>query len=277
VNEGWRLPDRISTEQGDIAAGVFGSGPPVVLVHGTPSWSYLWRRIVPVLARHYTVYVWDLLTYGDSMPAPDFVPSVEAHSRTLAALLQRWDLDSPILVGHDIGGAVVLRAHLVEGRQVRALALLDAAVLPPWVTPAARHMQEHRDAYATMPSHLFTEIIAAHLRTATLRPLTPDVTRAYLGRFTGRNGQQRWLRQVAHFDERDTGPVLDGLHRITVPVRVLWGAADQWLNPELGARLAAAIPAARFRAVTRAGHFLTEDQPAEVAHELLTFCRASNG
>ena len=62
----WRLEQRAATDFGEIAWDVLGDGPPVVLVHGTPSRSVLWRDVAPLLAERSTVYVFDLLGYGQS-------------------------------------------------------------------------------------------------------------------------------------------------------------------------------------------------------------------
>lgn len=272
ANHPWRLTDRVRTEDGLVAVHVLGSGPPIVLTHGTPSWSYLWRDIAGELATEHTVYLWDLLGYGDSEAEDGSPPSVALHARTLAALVKHWDLTNPVLVGHDIGGATVLRAHLLEGAPAARIALLDAAVLDSWVTPVAEHMRRHLDAYRTMPAGVFGELIAAHLRTATHAPLPAETTKAYLDRYAGAEGQRRWLTHVEHFDRRDTEPVQRRLTELTVPVRVLWGEHDQWLPVETGRRLAEAIPTATFTMVAAAGHFLTEDQPAEITRLLAEFC-----
>ena len=62
----WHLRERARLSGGVVAHDRLGSGPPVVLVHGTPSWSYLWRRVAPILAARFTVHLFDLLGYGDS-------------------------------------------------------------------------------------------------------------------------------------------------------------------------------------------------------------------
>lgn len=265
----WSLPDRVTTSTGTVATAVLGSGPPVVLTHGTPSWSYLWREIAPVLAEHHTVHLWDLPTYGDSEAAPDQQPSVALHARTLAELVAHWGLDAPALVGHDIGAATVLRAHLVHGVTASRIVLLDAAVLEPWVTPVAQHMQAHPEAYRSMPTALFGEVIAAHLHTTTHRPLPREAARAYLDRYAGEQGQQRYLDQVDGFTEDDTRDVVARLHEIAVPTAVLWGAEDRWLPVEHATRLAARLGDAPVTTIDDAGHFLTEDAPAEVAAALL--------
>jgi len=123
------LTRRAATSRGEIAWDVLGDGPPVVLVHGTPSRSLLWRNVAPTLAERFTVYVFDLLGFGQSERHEDQEVSVRVHGEVLAELAGAWGLDAPALIGHDIGGAAVLRAHLLEGTAARRIALVDAVVL----------------------------------------------------------------------------------------------------------------------------------------------------
>jgi pimeloyl-ACP methyl ester carboxylesterase len=267
----WKLDQRIQVSGGEVAAGVFGEGPPVVLVHGTPAWSYLWRGVVPLVAREHTVYVWDLLGFGDSRLSPDAEPSIARQARTLAELTEHWGLETPSLVGHDIGGGIVTRAHLIEQVPVRRLALLDAAVLGPWNTPFTEHQQRHADVYRTMPADIFGDLVAARFRTATHRPMPPDVAAAYVAPWSGPEGQQRWMDQVSAVSFEDTREVMGRLSEIAAPTLVLWGDQDQWLDPTTADRLAAAIPGARRETVPEAGHFAAEDNPRGVAEALLRF------
>jgi pimeloyl-ACP methyl ester carboxylesterase len=78
-------------------------------------------------------------------------------------------------------------------------------------------------------------------------------------------------RQVAQFDERYTREIEPRYDEIRTPTLVLWGEQDGWLAPELGQRLAEAIPGARHLRVTNGGHFLPEDQPRAVAEALASF------
>jgi pimeloyl-ACP methyl ester carboxylesterase len=257
----WALRDRVDLPTGTIAVDVLGAdrpGTPVVLTHGTPSWSYLWRRVAPALAEHRPVYLWDLPTYGDSTGTG---PSVAGHAATLAALVEHWGLAAPVLVGHDIGAATVLRAHLLHGTPASGLVLADAAVLPPWITGGTRHVQAHLDTYREMPPYLFEAVVATHLRTAVAGPLSEEAERAYLDRFAGRDGRRRYLDHVAGFDEDDTRDVVARLGEITVPTDVVWGEEDTWLPLATASAVRDAIPGARLHVVPGAGHFLTEDAP----------------
>ena len=103
------------TEGGKVAYGVFGEGPPVVLVHGTPSRSSLWRGVVGRLAGRHAVYVYDLVGFGESERYEGQDVSVAAQGRVLAELVEAWGLEGPAVAGHDIGGGIVLRATCWRG------------------------------------------------------------------------------------------------------------------------------------------------------------------
>lgn len=267
----WKLHQRVPVAAGEAATGVFGDGPPVVLVHGTPASSYLWRNAVPALAGRHTVYVWDLLGFGDSRIAPGATPSIAQQAGTLAELVDHWGLTAPALVGHDIGGGIVMRAHLLEGVPASHIALLDAAVLGPWNTPFTEHQQTYAEAYRTMPAQIFDDIVAARFHTAAHRPMSEEAAAAYRAPWAGPEGQQRWIDQVCAVSFEDTRAAVDRLGDVTVPTLVLWGAEDQWLPTATGDRLAAAIPGAERADIPGAGHFLAEDQPEETAKALVEF------
>jgi pimeloyl-ACP methyl ester carboxylesterase len=267
----WRLSRRATVDGEEIAWDRFGEGPPVVLVHGTPSWSFLWRNVVPPLADRFAVHVVDLVGYGDSPRRDGQDMSITAQGRALARLLEEWALDEPALVGHDIGGAAVLRAHLVEGRPVSRIVLLDAVAVNPWNTPTTMHIREHLAAYRTMPPHIYEEVVRAHLRTAVHRPMDDATLAAYLAPWQGEAGQAAYFRKIAQWTDDDVGAVERLLPTLRVQVRVVWGAEDGWLDRAVARRLCERIPGAELRLVPEAGHFAPEDAPDAVARELLDF------
>ena len=162
----WRLRQRVGLFGCEVGYAVFGDGPSVILVHGTPSRSYIWRNLAPKLANGFTVYVFDLLGFGESERREGLNVSIAAQARLFAELAESWGLEAPAVAVHDIGGGIVLRAHLVEGVKLSRIALVDAIILRPWITPTPRHVKAHLDVYRTMPTDSFEAIIAAHLRTA---------------------------------------------------------------------------------------------------------------
>jgi pimeloyl-ACP methyl ester carboxylesterase len=271
--QGWRLERRAEISQGDIAYDILGEGPPVLLVHGTPSWSYLWRNVAPALAGSFSVYIFDLPGYGDSFAPPEADLSLASHSTVLVELLEHWGLENPAVAGHDIGGGIVLRTHLIHRRAFERIALVDAVVLAPWITPTTRHIQEHLEAYRTMPPHIFEQIVATHLGTAVHRRFDAETLAAYLRPWQGEDGRAAYLQKVERFDETDTTEFEDLLGTIQVPVQIVWGEADAWLDPRFATRIRDLIPGAEVTSIPHAGHFVMEDAPAEVAQTLEDFFR----
>jgi pimeloyl-ACP methyl ester carboxylesterase len=104
---GWRLGKREATSMGEVAYEVFGQEPPVVLVHGTPTRSYLWRGVVPTLAKRNRIYVYDLVGFGESERRDGQDLSIAAQARLPRELVEAWGLEKPAAVGHDIGGGIV--------------------------------------------------------------------------------------------------------------------------------------------------------------------------
>jgi pimeloyl-ACP methyl ester carboxylesterase len=269
--ETWNLRRRITLPEGEIAYDVLGYGPPLILVHGTPSRSYIWRDVSFSLADRFSVYVFDLLGFGQSERREGLDISISGQSRVLAALIEAWALESPSVAGHDIGGAIALRAHLLEGVPFGCIALLDSAVLSPWITPTTRHVKAHLDVYGTMPARVFEAIVASHLRTATHRPLDQHAFATYLEGWRGESGQSLYLQKDAQLDERDTAEFEPLLPSIGVPVSIIWGEQDAWLDPALAERLHEIIPGSDLLVLPETGHFAMEDSPREVATALFDF------
>jgi len=257
--------ERARLSGGSVAWGREGDGPPIVLVHGTPSWSYAWREVARRLAERFTVYRWDLLGYGNSDQTEGQDVSIAAQARYLAELLDLWGIEPPVVAGHDIGGAIVLRAHLCEGRPFAGLTLVDAVVFNPWVTATTAHIRSHLDAYASMPAHVYEQVVRAHLRTAMAHAPPAEVMDAYLRPWLGPAGQRAYLRKLEQIDERQTAELEHRLGEVDVPSQVIWGEQDAWLSPALASRLAKAIPGASLHLVPGAGHFVMEDDPGAVA------------
>lgn len=91
----WVLDNEFLTPGGTVRWNVFGTGDPIVLVHGTPYSSYLWRDIAPALSRHRTVYVFDHLGYGVSEKHEGQDLSLAAQAQNFTRLLDHWGCPVP--------------------------------------------------------------------------------------------------------------------------------------------------------------------------------------
>lgn len=108
--------------------------PPVVCLHGIPTWSFLWRTVAPAIAAETgrRVVAPDLLGYGNSDMRDRFDRSIRAQEAMLTALLDQLDVETCALVAHDIGGGVALRNAAHEPDRVSKLVLSNAVCYDSW-------------------------------------------------------------------------------------------------------------------------------------------------
>ncbi|WP_162916952.1 alpha/beta fold hydrolase [Dongia deserti] len=259
------------SSQGRIRYDIHGEGAPVVLVHGTPSSSFVWEKVWPRLASRLQVITYDLAGYGASDKYEDQDVRLRAQAHVLAEFVAHLGLARPHLVGHDFGAATVLGAHLVERVGARSLTVIDGVTLNPWGTPYSLLVRANVAVFRALPAYVHEAMLAAHLRSAVSRVLDEAALLALLGPWTGEAGQAAYYRQVAQYDHDFTG-LLETLYpSITVPTQILWGAEDRWLAPETAKRLQSLIPDARLSYLPDAGHFAMLDTPNLVAEKIEAF------
>jgi pimeloyl-ACP methyl ester carboxylesterase len=267
----WEVPESFTFEGHTIRWGRIGAGPPLVLLHGTPFWSYEWHRIAPVLADRRTVYFHDMLGYGCSDMPIDADVSLNVQNRVFAALLRFWGIGKPDVVAHDFGGATALRAHLIDECDYRSLTLIDPVAVRPWGSPLVQHVKQHEAAFAGMPGYMHQAILPAYIRSALHRPITEEALAPYLKPWYGEDGQSAFYRQIAQMDEAYTDAVQGRYGELRCPVQVLWGEEDRWIPIERGRELASFLPEARFIPVAGSGHLMQEDAPEAIVAATLTF------
>jgi pimeloyl-ACP methyl ester carboxylesterase len=269
--EGWVLREEFSYSTGKIRYDVAGDGPPLVLVHGTPWSSYNWRHIIPALAQWWTVYFYDLLGYGQSEKYPSQDVSLGVQNKVLAALLDHWGLKSPFIIGHDFGGTTVLRAHLLENRDFRKIALLDPVALGPWGSPFFEHVKEHQPAFDGLPDYIHEAILLAYVRGASSQGMTSETLSEIIKPWLNQVGKSAFYRQIAQADQRFTDEIEAMYASITRPVLILWGEQDEWIPITKGRKLHHIIPSSEFHPISNAGHLVQEDAPAMVLSYLIKF------
>ncbi|WP_060883859.1 alpha/beta fold hydrolase [Streptomyces caniscabiei] len=252
---------------------------PVVLCHGTPFSSYVWRGMAQALADtgRYQVFVWDMPGYGESDMHAGQDVSLAAQGWVLAELLREWELREPLVVAHDFGGAVSLRAHLLHGSRYRALALVDPVALAPWGSPSFRLLGRHAEVFEQLPPALHRALVREYVSSASGPGLHPTVLDRLVEPWLGEHGQSAFYRQIAQANQAHTDEIQGRYGEIGVPTLVCWGEEDSWIPLAKGRELAARIPGARFEPISGAGHLVQEDAPAELTAVLMDFLRDHSG
>lgn len=253
-----------------------GEGPPVVFVHGTPAHAVIWRNVLPAVqaAGHRTV-AYDLLGYGRSERPVSRDTSVPAQAELLVALLDHLGVDRCVLVGHDIGGAVGQLVAVDHPDRLAGLVLVDTVSYDSWPSETWQEIiRDHLDAYAAMPADEFEALLTRQLAMTVADPqrMTGEVLEVYLAPHRSRLGQASFFEhQVRTYDSAPTQRVASRLSTLALPTKVVWGARDRWQPVSYAHRLATDIPDAELALVQDAGHFVTEDAPERVTHEVTAF------
>lgn len=260
-----------------------GAGPAVLLLHGNPTWCFLWRAVIAALPAARCVAP-DLLGLGLSSKIAAGEHSVDRHADALAEFVTALGLERFVLVGQDWGGALgaALGARLPE--RVAGVVLANTSVLVP---ARPRGTWFHRLARVPVLSDLlFRGLGVPQIGLGAVqgdrRSIAGAVARAYrwpLRRVRERVAPLTLARMVPGSEDHPELPALRRgeawIRGFAGPMALVWGERDPILGRAL-ARHVAAFPRASVTR-TRAGHFLQEEVPDELAAAIGEVVRLSGG
>lgn len=252
-----------------------GSGPPVVLVHGWPTSSHLWRNVMPVLAEHSRVLAPDLPGFGASDKPADAAYDFEFFEAALDGFLTALDVDRAEHIGlacHDIGGPIAVHWMLSRPGRVSRLAVLNT-LLYPELSQAVVELLAELSTPGPREHRTSDEGLAEVMRLGVTDPslITDELMADVAAPFDTAEARQALARAGIGLPLSGLEEIAAGLSGIDVPVRAVYGEDDQVLPDvaETMTRLAADVAHAEVTAIPRCGHFLQEEAPEQVA-ELLT-------
>jgi haloalkane dehalogenase len=247
-----------------------GAGAPVLLLHGEPTWSFLWRHVVPdVVGAGRRAIAPDLIGFGRSdKPAEQAWYTYDRHVEAVTRLVIELDLRDLALVVHDWGGLIGLRVAVENPERVERLVILDTGV---WTGRApSETWLRFREALRSVGGELD---IARLVESGTRRGLSDEIRAAYDAPFPTPESKAGALAfpelvpvEPGHPTAAAVDRVRDALSRWDKPAHVIWGAEDAVLPTAVAERFIALIPGATGpELISGAGHFLQEDAPNEVA------------
>jgi haloalkane dehalogenase len=250
-------------------------GAVVLLVHGTPSWSFEYRHVIAALARTRRVIAFDHLGFGLSQRPEGFDYSPEAHSEVLREVLDELELKRFSLVVHDYGGPIALPIAVAEPERIHSLVVLNSWMW--WLPEEAKLARGARLAGSWLGRFMYRWLNAS-LRLlmpygyADRRRLTPQVHGQYLAPFARREARERvlWALARALWASRPSLQLLwaSRAQLADIPSLIVWGLGDRALPSSVLLRFRQALPQARVEALTGVGHWPQEEAPEEVARLL---------
>jgi haloalkane dehalogenase len=252
----------------------WGQGRPVLMLHGNPTWGFLYRKVVAELREDaFRLIVPDLVGLGFSDRPPAREHSLEAHAVWLGALIDGLGLQDMVFVGQDWGGPIGLLALAGRPRVATGIVLLNTVVGPP--RPGFRPTAFHRFARIPLVSTIAFRLcgvpqIALHRVQGDPRSIRGEVARAYRYPLRGwrRNAAPLALARLVpdSLEHPSVEPLRRGQAYVEAfggPTAIVWGDRDPVLG-RVRHHLERLLPRARVTA-TGAGHFLQEEVPREIA------------
>jgi haloalkane dehalogenase len=268
-----------------------GSGEPIIMIHGEPTWSYLYRNFIPALSKRFRVIAPDHMGFGKSESPPNVAYTLDRHARNLESLIEELDLRDITLVMQDWGGpigTVIASRHPERMKRFVAMNTVfgtDRNVretrLTPWFT-AIKEMEEAGQLEAVLGNLRYLAGGIMMMLGLQRREIVTDTwLRAYAAAFPTSEecrGAIEFPLDGLHLERiRETlVAALPGLFKLGqagVPAMMIEGMQDHAIWPHVVvAGFRAFFPQGKVHQVPEAGHFIQEDAPEIVVPLIEEFC-----
>jgi haloalkane dehalogenase len=256
--------------------------PPVLMLHGNGTWSYMYRRPIAELAeRGHRCVAFDHMGFGRSDKPPYLSRyRLQAHLDNALALIDALDLRDAVLVVHDWGGPIGLGAALERRDRFRGVVIMNtwAWELPSFIPPFLREFRtEGLGEILALGGNLFVESIPGGMAKREVDPVMMDAYRAPFPNYWSRLGTLAFQRDIP-LTERDHSAALMGsihqrLPQLGLPVLLLWGMRDRVFQPIFLDQWRELFPDARTVELDDAAHFVVEDRPDAVVDAVDEFAK----
>ena len=252
-----------------------GAGRPVLLLHGEPTWAYLYRKMIPPLARVALTVAPDYFGFGRSdKPTRIENYSYDFHYGSIERLADELDLQEATVVVQDWGGPIGLRLAIERPDRVGRLVILNTGI------GAGRAPSEEWLRFREFVRRVGTELVPGQLiRITCVTELADEVVEAYNAPFPTPESKVGILAfpelVPTELDHPSTAKMLEvraGLERWDKPALVLFSDSDPIFSTAAAERMASRIPGAGpAEIVEGASHFLQEEKGEEIAERIVRF------
>ena len=255
-----------------------GDGPPVLLLHGEPTWSYLYRKVIPALADARSIAP-DYFGFGRSdkpLRLQDY--SYDFHYHSIRRLIEELDLRGLTVVVQDWGGPIGLRLAMEQPERAARLVIMNTGI------GAGKAPSEEWLRFRAFVRRHGAELVPGRLvRISCIQPMSEEVEAAYSAPWPVPESKAGVLAfpelvptELDHPSAAAMLQVREALSRWEKPTLVLFSDSDPIFSPEAAERLASRIPGAgEPEIVAGAGHFLQEDKGTEIGARIARFVASS--
>lgn len=254
-----------------------GSGAPIVMIHGIGANLCTWKDLVEPFARTNKLFLIDLKGFGKSPKPRDDRYSIQDQADLVHQFIVQQDLRGLTLIGHSMGGAVVLFVTLKlikeKSDRLAALVVVDGAAyrqrLPLFIAilrlPVIRSI-----VFTLLSDKANTKLI---LKKSYFDPskITKEQIKAYAEPLGMPNGKYALTRTAEKIIPDNIDEITQQYGNITVPTLIIWGKQDEIVPLSVGEKLHQAIRQSEFEVIDKCGHIPPEEKPVETINALRRF------
>lgn len=249
-----------------------GTGPDLILLHGFPTSSYIWRNIMTRLSSRFRVIAPDFIGYGKSDKPLDREISLLTQADMVIDLMDQLGINKAIICGHEIGGGVAQIIATGHKDRVHKLVLMDTVSYDSWpIQPIAEFKEPGLEDTLTPAGLEFRLKALLPLGFYDTAKFTQEVMSSYLEPWMSPEGVKALLHNVKSFDPRYTMVLVEELRTTKIPTLLIWGEGDRFQKIDNAYRLQEDMPDCRLDVVPNARHFVMEDNPEQVSTLILEF------
>lgn len=253
-----------------------GKGRTILFVHGTPTWSFLYRYFVKDLSKRYRCVAIDHLGFGLSDKSPSFQGTPEVHEQNLAEFINKLDLKKIILVVHDFGGPIGLGAALGNSERIDKIILFNSWL---WATKEEKAVQKSdklinsalgRFLYLTLN---FSPKFLLKLGFADKKNLSKDIHKHYIKPFPNKKSRIQLLNLAKSLAGSSDwyAEQQKNLDKLTdKDWLILWGIKDKFIPVKYLDRWRQLLPKAKIQKLP-CGHFVQEEMPRKCIEIIQNF------
>jgi pimeloyl-ACP methyl ester carboxylesterase len=274
------MSDPNATSPIELHHKIYGTGSPVLCIHGFGASLFSWRNFIGPLSQNYQLILIDLKGSGDSPKPPGSRYSVQDHADLVYKFILDHDLRNLTLVGNSFGGSLslLLSIRLIENEpgRLRALVLIDPGAyqqyIPGYVKLIGFPLIGALAVYLT-PAKCMAKSV---LKLAYYDPkkITAEQIAAYAAPLAAPGGKHALLETGKRIIPPNIDELVARYKDINVPTLIIWGRQDKIISPAAGTLLAQAIPKASLHSIDQCGHVAQEERPEATVPLVLNFLQS---
>lgn len=258
-----------------------GEGEVLLFVHGTPTWSFLYRHLIRALAGNYRCIAVDQIGFGLSEKPEDFDGRPQSHAENLAEFLEKLGLRDITLVVHDFGGPIGLGCALEMPDRIKRIAVFNTWLWETKNNPSVEKIDKIINGYIGKFLYLnlnFSPKVLLKKAFSKPRKLPKDIHRQYIHPFPDKSSRLSLLRLAQSLAGSSDWyqEQWERLDRLAgKPWLFIWGMKDGFITPDFLGRWKSRLPQASVVELD-CGHFVQEEMPEASVQALKAFLSATS-